>query len=269
VEAVEVRASLMFTFALLNFSTLQLTMTDTGIGGSRRAYPTTRRSAIVAIRSGDAESRRRALDAVAAAYWKPVYTTIRIRWQRSNEDAKDLTQAFFVRATERDLFASYDPEKGTFRTFVRTCLDRFLANEVKAEGRLKRGGGTISQSIDDGSQPLRDDLVANPEAVFHREWVRGMFEVAVDRFAEECRVGGNDVRFAIFETYDLDEHPDGRPRYAELASRHGLPVTTVTNHLSWARRRFREVTLELLREMTASDDEFRAEARALLGIDPG
>jgi hypothetical protein len=31
------------------------------------------------------------------------------------------------------------------------------------------------------------------------------------------------------------------------------------------RRRFREIVLEALREVTATDQEFRAEARALLG----
>jgi len=42
----------------------------------------------------------------------------------------------------------------------------------------------------------------------------------------------------------------------------------VTNELAWARRAFREIVLDLLREVCATDDEFRAEARDLLGIDP-
>jgi hypothetical protein len=41
----------------------------------------------------------------------------------------------------------------------------------------------------------------------------------------------------------------------------------VTNHLAWARREFRRVVLDTLREMTASEDEFRREARDLLGLD--
>jgi hypothetical protein len=48
----------------------------------------------------------------------------------------------------------------------------------------------------------------------------------------------------------------------------GLPVTQVTNHLYWARREFRAAVLLVLREITASEAEFRAEARALLGVDP-
>ena len=57
------------------------------------------------------------------------------------EDAQDLTQEFFTRAFEREYLSRYDPAKARFRTFVRTCLDGFLANEDKAAARLKRGGG--------------------------------------------------------------------------------------------------------------------------------
>jgi len=42
----------------------------------------------------------------------------------------------------------------------------------------------------------------------------------------------------------------------------------VTNYLAFARREFRRIALERLREMAASDEEFRREARALLGVEP-
>ena len=73
----------------------------------------------------------------------------------------------------------------------------------------------------------------------------------------------------ILERYDLQgaDDPD-RPSYAQLASERGLPVSQVTNHLHWARREFRAAVLLTLREITASEAEFRAEARALLGVDP-
>jgi hypothetical protein len=42
----------------------------------------------------------------------------------------------------------------------------------------------------------------------------------------------------------------------------------VTNHLAWARREFRRVVLERLRELSGSDAEYRTEARELFGMDP-
>ena len=56
--------------------------------------------------------------------------------------------------------------------------------------------------------------------------------------------------------------------YEALARETGLRVTDVTNELAWARRAFRDIVLTRLREVCASDDEFRAEARDLLGVEP-
>jgi hypothetical protein len=70
-----------------------------------------------------------------------------------------------------------------------------------------------------------------------------------------------------FENYDLDSSDtESRPTYAELADTLGTSVVDLTNQLAFARREFRSIVLELLREMTASDEEFRQEARSLLGI---
>ena len=46
-----------------------------------------------------------------------------------------------------------------------------------------------------------------------------------------------------------------------------LDPATVNNYLAAARRDFRRVVLEKLREITATDEEFRTEARSLLGVD--
>ena len=55
------------------------------------------------------------------------------------------------------------------------------------------------------------------------------------------------------------------PTYAELARRLGLSPTDVTNELAAARREFRRLVLEALREQCATDEEFEAESRALTG----
>ena len=100
-----------------------------------------------------------------------------------------------------------------------------------------------------------------PEEYFQREWVRSVFSVAVDRLRARCEREGKQVQFAIFEAYDLDD--DRGVSYRELAARFDIPETQVTNYLAAMRRRFREIVLEALREVTATDQEFRAEARAL------
>ena len=73
--------------------------------------------------------------------------------------------------------------------------------------------------------------------------------------------------FQVFERHDLAPTPE--TTYASLAAELDLPVTQVTNFLHAARRRFRDLALGQLRSITGSDEEFRAEARELFGIDVG
>jgi hypothetical protein len=91
----------------------------------------------------------------------------------------------------------------------------------------------------------------------------------VEALESRTAARGRRVAFQVFVAYDL-EGPDApeRPSYQALARRHGLSVTQVTNHLSAMRREFRREVLAQLRALTGSEEEFRAEARELLGWNP-
>ena len=224
---------------------------DTDIGGPLHKFPVTNHSAVVAARSDDEIIRRRAFDTILNSYWKPVYKYVRLKWQASNEDAKDLTQGFFANAFEKNHFASYDAAKASFQTFLRTCLDGFIANERKAGQRLKRGGDMDHYQLDFAA--AEDELAAHatastltPEEFFHREWVRSMFTMAVEAFRERCIESGRLVHFQIFERYDLN---DDNVSYASLANEFGLDVSTVNNYLAAARRDFRRIVLEKMRDV--------------------
>jgi RNA polymerase sigma factor (sigma-70 family) len=238
-------------------------------------FPLTRRSVVLAARDADPEVRRRAWDVLLASYWKPAYKLLRTRWRLEREAAEDLTQEFFAVALEKGTFDRYDPVKARFRTYLRTCLDGFAANQRKAARRLKRGGGEAALPLDFAGAETElarygfgEGLDA--EEYFHREWVRSLFELAVDDLRRSCAESGREIHFRLFQRYDL-EGPDApeRPSYAALAAEHGIAVTQVTNHLAAARRELRRLVLDRLREQTATDEEFRAEARAVLGVDPG
>jgi RNA polymerase sigma factor (sigma-70 family) len=260
-------------------SRTNVTMTqDTQIGGSSGKFPATRWSAVRAACGDDPADRNRALEAIIAAYWKPIYKYLRIRWSKSNEDAKDLTQAFFTRLIEKEYLGDFDPSKARLRTFLRVCVDHFVANEAKSANRLKRGGSAQHVSLDfeaaeaelaRTTSPLQPS--SPPERIdefLEKEYLRSLFSAAVENLRQFCESRGKQIHFRVFETYDLDDGESHRPTYAQLAAEHGIAVTDVTNYLAFARREFRRISLERLREMTASDEEFRREARALLGVEP-
>ena len=241
----------------------------TQIGGAGDRFPATRSTAVQAAGSEDAAERRCGLEALVAAYWKPVYKYIRLKWREDNEGAKDLTQGFFTRAMEKGFFRGYDPAKGSFRTFLRTCVDGYVSNEREAAGRWKRGGGAEFVALDfEGAEgELREHPIADGlplEEYFRREFVRAMFGSAVEKLRLSCQDRGKETHYTLFERYDLDEEDIS---YDQLARETGLPVTQVTNYLAWARREFRQIVLAELREVSGSEEEFRREARALLGVD--
>lgn len=233
-------------------------------------FPATRVSLLAGIGSASAGDRQRALERVIQAYWKPVYKYVRLKWKYGNEDAQDATQGFFAAAAEKEYLAAFDPAKGRFRTFLRVCVDRFVSKTADLERSLKRGGGAERLELDFDSaerELTTTGGIDDVERWFEHEWARSIFGGATEelrRRAVDQPLGA--VRMAIFERYDLVE-PGERPSYSTVAQELGIKVTDVTNHLAAVRRELRAVVLETLRDVTANDEEFRSEARALLGVD--
>jgi len=234
-------------------------------------FPQTRYSAILRLRAEDEADRRVAWDALVTAYWRPVYKYLRARWRLPAEHAEDLTQEFFARAFEQRFLDDYDPAKARFRTWLRLGLDRLARNEAKASQRLKRGGGVAMTSLDfvTAEGEVREREIADDsdlDAWFQQEFVRALFGRAVDAVERECHDAGRDDHFDLFKACDLaDLDAAERPSYKTLAEGRGWTVNDVTNRLAGVRRAFRGHVLRLLRDACASDEEFEAEARALLG----
>jgi RNA polymerase sigma factor (sigma-70 family) len=244
---------------------------DTDLGGPIGSFPLTQLPLVQATASPDPVQRHQALAALIECYWKPVYKYLRVKWRTSNEDAKDLTQEFFARTLEKSFFEKFDPARARFRTYLRIAVDGFASNERKAAGRQKRGGNLQGRSFDFAQ--AEEELLAGadyPDAdldrFFHREWVRSLFSLAVEELRGRCRESNKNLSFLLFQRYDLERaSSDAAFTYEELAQEFQLPITQVTNHLAYARREFRRIVLEKLRATSASDEEFRAEARQLLG----
>jgi RNA polymerase sigma factor (sigma-70 family) len=231
-------------------------------------FPPTRHSFVRAAQSEDPAARARALEAITAAYWKPVYKYVRMKWNMGREDAADFTQEFFTRLLEKEFLDSYDSRKGRLRTFLRTCADRLFMNHARDAKRLKRGAGSAHFSLDfeEAEQELATVTTSeSPEDRFEKEWVASLFTLALQRLRARCESGGRMMHFELFARYDLEE-ADPKQSYAELATEFGLAATDVTNYLAFARREFRRCVLDQLREMTASEEEFRREAQVLLGV---
>ncbi|HET9803283.1 MAG TPA: sigma factor [Candidatus Acidoferrum sp.] len=237
------------------------------------SFPLTRLSVLAAARSDDTAERSRALDLLFAAYWKPIYKYLRLKYSQAPSDAQDLTQGFFAELLERDLLSRFDPAKSRLRTYLRLCADSFALNEIKAASRKKRGSEFTHVALDFSAaedelrtQTIDPAIIPSPESLddfFEKEWIRSLFSSAVAELQKLCESRGKQKAFAMFETYDLDGEEN--VSYADLASRHSLPVTDVNNQIAWARREFRRIAMDQLRALCGSDEEFVRESKALFG----
>lgn len=231
-------------------------------------FPQTSVTALGAARSDDPAERARAWQRIAEVYRRPVYVHLRVKWRKSPHEAEDLTQHFFLHAVERDLLARYEPSKGRFRTYVRICADRMVMNLHEGHQALKRGGG--ARPIDADFSELETSIgqgdPVDPDRVFEEEWARSVLAASVTRLAEELAAEDRAHLFDAFSRYDLSEE---KVSYGQVAEAMGVSVSDVTNYLHAARKRFRSVALDVLRDLTANDEEFKAEARELFGAEVG
>src|SRR5437763_159541 len=101
-----------------------------------RRFPMTSWSMVIAAGQNDAARSRAALSQLCGLYWYPLYAYIR-RQGPNQEQARDLTQAFFTLVLEKNYIQDARRERGKFRSFLLTCLKHFLANERDRNVALK------------------------------------------------------------------------------------------------------------------------------------
>jgi RNA polymerase sigma factor (sigma-70 family) len=242
---------------------------DQGTATGAGRFPETMPSALLGALSDDHELRRRSWERIARAYHKPVYGYLRLRWRKDEEEARDIAQSFFARCLEREIVKTYDAGKARFRTFLRACLDRFVIDEGRRARAEKRGGGLpFALAIGDAEAEIAaaqrgEEL--DPEACFDAEWVRQVMGLALEALRAHCRDRGKEEHLRVFERYHIES--DEPPSYAALAAELGLTTTDVQNRLGFARRAFRRFVLEILRDLTASEEEWKSEAQAVLGVE--
>jgi RNA polymerase sigma-70 factor (ECF subfamily) len=236
------------------------------LAGAVRTFPETQQSVVTGLASDDAAVRARALEVVARVYRAPLIALVRHRWGLDSADAEDLAHDFFTQLLVKDWLRRYDPARGRFRTFLRTCLLAYAGTAYEAAGRLKRGGGVRHLPLEDADAIAGE---ASGDDLFEREWVRSILELSLEALRRECDESGRRDTWGVFVARDVEgSERDAPPSYAELAARFGLPVSQITNYLYWARSRLRGHVIATLRALTASEAEFREEARTLLGVAP-
>lgn len=227
---------------------------------------TTQWSQVLAARDGSDTDARRALEALCQTYWQPLYAYIRHQGA-SAEDAGDLTQAYFAEFLDKGFLASVDPSKGRFRSFLLSSVRHFLTHERERARALKRGGGTLTISLDlDAAerryrlQPASDEM--SPEEVFEHRWALAVLDRAMDRLGSESEEAGRGAQFAELRRYLTSAEP--QVPYQQVAETLGMTEGAVKTAVHRLRKRFGEWLRTEIAETVAQPVDVDAELRHLL-----
>ncbi|HVR85060.1 MAG TPA: sigma factor [Planctomycetota bacterium] len=241
---------------------------DTSLNGVQKGFPETTSGLTGSLGQPGSPAYRESLALLCQRYWKPVYGYVRVAWAKSNEDAKDLAQAFFLWLMEAEVLERFDAARGSFRTYLKMLLRRFVGHEEAALHRLKRGGGIdiVSLGQDGGAleSVLTDPRSVDPEKMFEKLWIMDLLNRSVDRVRERSLGGPQAISFQVYEGYDLVPSAE-RPTYRDLAVRWGLSEKEVKNRLFAVREEVRKEVLAELAQETGEHRYLDEDWDALLG----
>lgn len=241
---------------------------DTTAGGLQSEFPRTTWSWISRGDELDAEGTRLRLSELFQTYWRPIYTYVRIKWSKENEEAKDIVQEFFLRMLEGDFLDRFEPERGRFRTFVKVAMDHFIMSRHRSDGMLRRGGRRPELSIEwdcAAGDIVAAETVEDPEAVFDQQWSRALLDHAIARVEEDFIETNREEYLEVFRAHEFHAEAEGPPSYTDLAKRFRVSEVDISNYIQRVKRAIRQAITDLIRESVEDEEALREELKHLLG----
>ncbi len=219
--------------------------------------PTTQWSLVLAAGKSGSQD---ALAQLCSLYWYPVFAFVR-RQGPDAEDAKDLTQAFFMRLIEKGTLEVADRSRGRFRSFLLTSCQNFLTNERTRDRAMKRGGGQVPVSIDIAAAESEYERALShdetPERLYDRQWSLTLLAKVIDMLRKDFGDDRVFDRLSGYLTTDEGAH-------ADAARDLGMTPGAVKVAIHRLRRRYREALRQYVADTVESPDEVDDEIRYLL-----
>ena len=230
-----------------------------------QAFPSTRWSRILG--TGSQSGTLPDVESLAKAYWRPVYGYVRSRFSKTDDEAVDCTQDFFLWMIERGFLGRADPERGRFRGFLKVSLRNFMNDRERKAKAQRRGGDRLHLRLHFGDEDLPvlelDAKSQTPDEVLDDLWRSTLVERATQTLEQELAALGKETYFAVFRDYFLssEEGVD----YQAVADRHEISTVQVSNHLAHAKKRYRRLLRAAVMETVSNPEELEVELRWLFG----
>ena len=230
-----------------------------------RGFATTRWSVVQTAKSADPQGRE-ALSTLCQDYWHPIYAFIR-RQGCGAEDARDLTQGYFLQLLEKGVLREVEPTYGRFRSFLLASVRHFLSDARDRERAVKRGGGRSTIPLDEAfaeeSYRREPHTELTPEEIFERRWALTVIDRAVRRLREDSERRG---KLGQFERLKQFLTGAGSDTYRKAGADLGMTEDAVKVAVHRLRRRYGEMLRLEVEETVAHADEVDGEIRHLLEV---
>jgi DNA-directed RNA polymerase specialized sigma24 family protein len=213
----------------------------------------------------NAPGAARALGELCQLYWYPLYVFARRRG-RSPEDAKDLTQGFFLLLLDKRVLTAVDRQKGKFRSFLLATFQHYISGESDRARTLKRGGGFEFVSLDFQSAEGRYqqepvDKTITAEQLFDARWALTLLSRAMDLLDREYTVQGRAATFQILRIFL--ENSDTPPSYEAAARALGVGLGATKTLIHRLRKEYTAVLRKEVARTVSDPGEVEMEIHAL------
>jgi len=218
------------------------------------------RWSLVVLAKGDTPAARAALSELCEIYYAPVHGFMK-RWANSgDDDALDLTHAFFARILEKDSIDSADPERGRFRNYLFTAARHFVMERRTSENCQKRGGGRQHVPLDEISVP--DPNASPADLEFDRLWACTLLDRSLSTLAQEMEEKGKTATFEKLRPWLAGSPSHGAQQQA--AAELNISETAVRVIVHRLRKRFREIIEDQVAQTLDPEQDPAVELRHLL-----
>jgi DNA-directed RNA polymerase specialized sigma24 family protein len=228
-------------------------------------FPTTVWSMVQAARSDDPNSPE-AMNRFISGYWRPVFYFLRAKGYPLHR-AEDLTQEFFLRMFERDWIRTADANRGRFRTFLLTILNRFLSDQGPARAPKQivfdQSLVSVSALVGERERTFEPSDRQTPEQIFMKQWAKSVVANSRNNLEAWCRQQGRTDWFEIFTSMHFFDSDTQRPTQQALADRLRISRDQVRYGMEETTRQFAEFLRAEVAEQVESSGEIDDEIREL------
>ena len=228
---------------------------------SPQPFPPTRWSVILSAKDGGGDDSHQAVEALALAYWQPIFAWLRGQG-RTHEEAEDDAQGFFAYLLSRDFLRNIQPEGGRFRNFLLVCLRRWMKDERNRPVNVKRLAEVELQPWHELEGTAFHATAASPEEAFDRTWAEALVTRSMRALEQRW-----ENRAALFSALRLTvESPGHVEKYAAIAVRLGMSESAVGKAAHDLRQQFAEQIRQEIRDTVARDEDVEDELRYLVRL---